>query len=527
MGEAEVLQLAAGGSVELLEESQWRDAVGREPLELEKGQLPGLRSGEVFKGSSAWAAAERVRRLLGDRGFGLARVTPIPQTRPGTDVVDVVLSVERGSQTRVRTIEVVGNVETLDRVIRRELSVLEGDLLRTSELAESKRRLLRTGWYEKVEITPIPTADPETVDLRVEVFERPTGSVSAGISFQPRAGPGLNASYQQQNTLGTGKAVAFSADASVLKQDISLSVTEPRLNDGPWSLTGWGQLRHESIEETQAGSGVGVTLGRSLGRQELWRVAGTLSTSDVRLTSLTPTQKRLVGGELYRDGRTNEVSARVIHDTRDDARRPTRGHWLSAQGSLAGGFRLSDSAYLNLMGGDYALAEGSVELRAYWRVLPEDPRWVVRSRTRVQSVTATDGGVVPISRRYRPGGVNSVRGYPELSLGPSFGLMEDDDPVSGSREVRIGGTTALLSTVELEAQLMPSIAAVVFADVGQAWGSPLSQDAPGLSTLRYSVGAGIRVQTPMGLLRLEAGVPLTPLPGGKAVELHFGMGTNF
>src|SRR5205807_10653019 len=136
-----------------------------------------------------------------------------------------------GPQVYVDRIDIVGNVRTLDKVIRREFRLVEGDAYNTSKMTRSKERIKNLGFFKKVEVTNNPGSAPDRTVITVEVEEQSTGELSLGIGFSTSDGPLADISIRERNFLGRGQDVRIGTVISFRSQQVDLSFTEPYFLD--------------------------------------------------------------------------------------------------------------------------------------------------------------------------------------------------------------------------------------------------------------------------------------------------------
>src|SRR5262249_49167237 len=141
--------------------------------------------------------------------------------------LDIVFSVQEGPQVYVERIDIAGNVRTLDKVIRREFRLVEGDAFNTSKMQRSKERVKNLGFFKKVEVSNTPGTAPDRTVIGVEVEEQSTGELSLGLGFSTADGPLADINIRERNFLGRGQDLRIGTVVSLRSQQVDLSFTEP------------------------------------------------------------------------------------------------------------------------------------------------------------------------------------------------------------------------------------------------------------------------------------------------------------
>jgi outer membrane protein insertion porin family len=195
-----------------------------------------LKPGAVFNRSMLTDDVERLRQYYADMGFFAAEVRPRTNVDPENLTVDCVFEAGKGDLYFIDKIEVAGNMNTRDDVIRRELSVAEGELYSAAALNRSKARVRRLAFFEEVNVEA-KRAEGRKVDVAIDVVERPTGSFSFGAGASGTDGFILNGSVRQDNLFGRGLSLNAVADLGSINQRASISFTNPFFMGTPTALS--------------------------------------------------------------------------------------------------------------------------------------------------------------------------------------------------------------------------------------------------------------------------------------------------
>ncbi len=411
-----------------------------------------MEPGEVFSRSGLSDDVETLQTYYADRGFYFAKVTPRTSVDPESLVVDCAFEVEKGDLYFVERIEVRGNTRTRDSVVRRELSVGEGELYSANALQRSRARVQRLGFFEEVQLEARAADQPGRVDVDVDVVERPTGSFSFGAGAGSSDGLLLNSAIQQSNLFGRGYAVVANLDFGSENQRFFLRFSNPYAfgTSASYGVTGsYSKVDFDDFDQEIVG--FDWTLGYPLDEGETRVFSGYAYTSreatnfsDVNATSLLQRE------ESQGDSSTSLASLSFRRDMRDDPQFPKEGYVLGGAAEFAGLGGLNQ--FLRLEG------------RGTWffdmdRWLPFDSTFIVNSRigyvfpfnsvgdydlpgcsgedlgscaafaaqdSQVAALSNIDDDLkLPLTERYFLGGIGpfQVRGFKARSLGPRRSIL--------------------------------------------------------------------------------------------------------
>jgi outer membrane protein insertion porin family len=504
-------------------------------------------SGQFFNRAELAEDLQAVQTLYRDHGY--ANVLANPETRllADTQEVDVIVPIIRGPIVYFDRIEVRGNTKTRDKVIRREMEIIEGHKFSETALERSRRRITALGYFERVDIST--SANPEREDrisAIVEVVERPTGTFQVGAGFSSIENFIATAQVQQANLFGNGQSLSLNAQISRIRQLVNIQFFEPYFLDSRWrlSLDLFDQLRVYT-DFSQQNRGGALTFGYPLIEPELTAsLTYTLEDNDVsteRSSTLLGTDTRvsiftrLPLANLFNDGLTSSIRPALTYDTRDNRLFPTSGIYLRGSTELAVAALASDSEFWRnrLTGRFYYPVGGGA---------------VIKLNTETGLITSPTEEGVPIFARFFLGGILDVRGYRFRTVGPRVPLPQSTDPNSApiGNGARIGGNLQYYQNLEFEFPLFEQVGirGVVFTDAGNAWNlegvyCSVGQSIPykkvnpcfnfpnDLLNLRTSYGFGVRWFSPLGPLRFEWGFPINPLPFEETSRFEFTIGNFF
>ena len=226
-----------------------------------------LKDGNMYNGALVTYTEESIAKLLARFGYANSKVRTIPQINDDTKEVELTISVDPGKRVYVRRINMTGNVNTKDEVLRRELRQMEGAWLSNDALELSKQRIQRLPYIESVEFETLPVVgEDDLVDVGFKVKEQPSGSFNASISYGDYMGMSFQIGIQQENFLGSGNSAGISLSTNKYQKNISLSYTDPYFTLDGVSLGGqvfysdfdYGSSNLEAFKQQRYGVGANI-----------------------------------------------------------------------------------------------------------------------------------------------------------------------------------------------------------------------------------------------------------------------------
>jgi len=381
-------------------------------------------SGELFVGSLIESSIDRLTFAAGAAGYAFVDVRPRVINNRETQTVDIEYVINESPRVYIERIDIVGNTRTLDRVIRRELDIVEGDSFNQALLDISRARVRRLGFFEEVEVTPIQGSSADRARVNVSVVEQPTGELAFGAGFSSTDSFLVDFSVSERNLRGRGQFLRLRVSASSRRQQIDIRFTEPRFLDRNLAA-GFDlfQVRtdfsQEASFETQS-TGFSLRAGFPLTRAVSASVNYTLRTDDVStFFGVSESIARAAGSRI-----TSQLGYAVSWDRVDDRLEPSRGFRVSFNQDLAG------------FGGDVRYIRSELRGAIYRNVFRRD---VVFSVTGESGLLVSWGGDdARINDRFFKGG-NSFRGFEPAGIGPrvvqrnlNLGELASGDALGGN-----------------------------------------------------------------------------------------------
>ena len=190
-----------------------------------------IQTDSLFRGDSIEDTIDALTYAAGIAGYAFVDIRPQIDVNPETGLIDVTFAVDEGPRVYIDRINIVGNTQTLDRVIRRELRIAEGDAFNRILLDRSKNRVRALGYFKEVEVIETPSDQPDRTIVDIKVEEQPTGELSFAAGFSSVDAYLLDVSASQRNLRGRGQSVVARVSASSRQQILDFRFTEPRLFD--------------------------------------------------------------------------------------------------------------------------------------------------------------------------------------------------------------------------------------------------------------------------------------------------------
>ncbi len=485
---------------------------------------------EYFSRSEIARDILAIQTYYRDAGYANVEVSPDIQPDSARQIVDLTVRIVRGPVVTVHRIEVRGNSKTSERVIRREMELIEGERYSETQYQNSRRRIMALGYFERVDLsTESVEGHPDWLVVNVEVAERPTGTFQIGAGFSSVESFIATAQIQQLNLFGRGQSLTLQAQISGLRQIFSARFVEPYLFDSDWTfaLDVYNSLRAYQ-DFTRSSTGGTVTFGYPILGNDL-RLYATYTGELVGVNLGTSTGifgsgntlpssfQRLPIANIFQAGVTSSLGLSIAYDNRDNRLFPTDGVFARIGVDVADPYLLSQNVYTRVTGW----------FRFY---RPLFSGVIFKMNVQGGLVTSRLERGVPLFERFFLGGIFDVRGYRLRTIGPRLLLPSSQDPNAPlvNNGAVIGGNVQFFYNLEVEFPIITAVGirGVLFHDAGNVFNTeqlycrssgggqarevdPCTSFLSNPTSLRYSVGFGIRWQSPLGLLRFEWGFPLT------------------
>lgn len=455
------------------------------------------------------AVEESVQALtnaLGDAGYAFVDVRPDVTRHRDERTIDLTYRIGEGPRIYVDRINITGNVRTLDKVIRREFELAEGDPFNAAKIRASRDNLRDLDFFKNVKVNTRPGAEPDKAEIDVNVDEKSTGELSFGVGYSTSSGPLGDIGIRERNLLGRGQDLQLSFTASGADTQIALSFTEPYFLDRDVAA-GFDVFNTETDRDTESSytqRATGMTLRANywLLRKLRHGVRYTIRNDDI--SDIGTDASRYI-----RDQEGQRLSSIVgqtfTYDLRDSRLEPHSGWLVRFTQDIAG------------LGGDVRYLRNQLAY-SYYYPLTDD----LIANLAVQSGYVVGlGQDVRINDRFFLGGDN-LRGFATAGAGPRDGATGD----------ALGGNLISTGTLELAFPLgLPEDLRVrgrVFSD----WGTLAKIDESGSDLLnegsiRASIGAGMTWISPFGPIRIDFAQAVAKEDFDDTESFRFSFGTRF
>ena len=468
-----------------------------------------VRAGEPYNGARVAETTKAFTEYFGNFGYAFAQVEARPEIDRATNRVNLVIVAEPSRRAYVRRINVSGNTRTRDEVIRREFRQFEASWYDGDRIRRSRDRVDRLGFFRDVNIetAPIPGA-PDQVDLNINVVEKPTGSISLSAGFSSADKFGVGFGIRQENAFGSGKYLAAELNTSKFNRTLLLSSVDPYFTRDGVSRALDVFHRTTRPYQSQGGSyeivtsGAGLRFGVPFTELDTVAFGASVERTQINRGDFLPLT---FDNYITQYGSTTTLVPLTLgwaRDSRDSALAPTRGRLQRASGEWGAG-------------GDAQYVRGTYQFQQYF---PLTKQYTFAFNSEIGMGKGLGGRDMPIFKNFYGGGLGSVRGFQQGTLGPR-----------GSDGAVVGGAKRIILNNEMIVP-MPgagndrTLRAYGFLDVGNVFAESQRVD---IGDLRASVGVGLSWVSPMGPLRLSFANPLSKLPTDRIQRIQFQIGTSF
>jgi len=457
-------------------------------------------SGEVFSRANLRADIGTLTDMTADKGYAFNNVNPQTKPDPGRKTMDLTFDVEKGDLVYIERISIAGNSKTRDKVARRELRLMEGDLYSATGFKRSKQNLMNTGYFEEANVATSKGSSGNKLNVNVDLKEKATGAFTIGGGYSSLDGLIFQGSVSQANFLGLGLKANASAAIGGKSNTYSIGLTDPYFLDTKWTL-GVDIYRSErdytdySRRLTGGDIKAGYPITDFIGTFWMYKY----EIKDIYDPDIYYLDANAKYPDSYPLGQTttSSVYASLTNNTTDFRFDPSSGwvNTLSVEYAGLGG----DNKYVR------EIFDNTYYHPLWWK-------FVISGKVVVGAVQKA-GGPIPIDEKFYLGGIGTLRGYSARTVSPK------------NNDVYVGGEKELFGNIEIKFPLLPEygIKGVGFFDYGNAWSGSFKPPK-----MLMSYGGGIRWASPMGPLRLEYGIPINPRPeDSKSGRFEFAIGSLF
>src|SRR3990167_1193987 len=471
--------------------------------------LVAIRPGEPYNADQVAETTKAFADHFGNFGFAFARIEAVPEMDRENNRVALVLQADPVRRAYVRRISVTGNNRTRDEVVRREFRQFEASWYDGEKIRLSRDRVDRLGYFTEVNIETqeVPGA-PDQVDLVINVAEKPTGSLQLGAGFSSAEKLSFSFTVKQENVFGSGNYLGVDVNTSKFKRTLVFSTTNPYFTQDGISRTLDLYYRTDKPYEDQGGNyelittGAGVRFGVPFTEIDTVFFGGALEQTRIKSGTNIPAAYLAYADRYGATSSSVPLSIGWSRDSRDSALAPNVGRLqrLNTEWSVAGDARYVRANY------------------QYQQYVPLNKKFTLAFNGEVGLGKGMGGRPFPVFKNFYSGGLGSVRGFDQGTLGPR--------DVTGAS---LGGPKKVTFNAELIAPFPGAgndrtLRVFTFLDVGNVYGDG---EKMRLSDMRASVGVGLSWISPLGPLRLAFANPVRKYAGDRIQKLQFQIGTSF
>jgi len=478
-------------------------------------ELSKLQKGDTFSREKLRDSMLALNNYYTDRGYAYVNVAPMTSSVPGQNSINIKYRIEKGVEVAIGRINIRGNTKTIDKVVRREVVLSEGDIYSSRELDESRRRINNLGYFEEINLNTSKGDDDSVMNIDIDLREKPTGTFSIGLGYSSVDKLIAQGSVSQSNFLGRGYKLNLSGAYGGSSTVYQVGLVDPYFLDMNLTL-GFDlyKTEREWTEYSEKKTGGDIKFGFPVARN--MRAFFIYRYEEKTIYDIDPLSSSLIQDQAG-DTTLSSIFASISRDTTDYSLDPSMGSKSELSVEYAG------------IGGDEKFSRVILDHRHFFPLIWDT---VFMIHGQIGQMFEVDDQDIPLSERFYLGGIRTIRGFKSRKVGPRVRRVSTVvDPVSGevlsaNQEYEyIGGEKEAYFNLEYIFPLAKDagLKGLFFFDTGNAW----LQDENFFESMRYSVGGGIRWLSPLGPLRLEWGRNLDPLQDEKDTELEFSIGRFF
>jgi outer membrane protein insertion porin family len=468
-----------------------------------------IKPGDAYNSEQVAQTTKAFTDYFGSFGYAFAQVQVKSDIDRTNNRVAFVLQAEPSRRAYVRKLNIAGNNRTRDEVIRREFRQFEASWYDGDKIRLSRDRVDRLGYFKdvNVETIDVPGA-PDQVDLVVTVAEKPTGNLSIGAGYSSSEKLSLQFKVAQENVFGSGSYLGIEVNTSKFNRQVVLSSINPYFTNDGVSRTVDFYHRNTRPYNDQGGdyqlatTGASLRFGIPFTEQDTVYFGGGVENTKIKPGTNIPAAYLAYANQFGYSSSSVPLTIGWSRDTRDSALVPNSGVLQRANGDWG-------------VGGAARYLRGSYQYQQY---IPLNKQFTIALNGELGWGKGLSDRPFPVFKGYYAGGLGSVRGFDQGTLGPR--------DVTGSY---IGGPKKIVGNIELQTPFPGAgndrtLRLFGFVDAGNVFAEYEKYD---FGTLRSSAGVGLSWISPIGPLRFAYAVPIRKFPGDRIQKLQFQIGTSF
>jgi outer membrane protein insertion porin family len=457
-----------------------------------------IKRGDVYSNTAIRREVNALTEKFANKGYAYVEVNPETSVDNKNLLVHLTFEIEKKKSVYYEKIQVVGNVKTRDKVIRRELRVAEGELYNATDMNKSRDRLKRTGYFKEVDFTTSRGSTEDQINLDIKVEEAPSGAISFGAGYSTLEGVVGTASISDKNLFGLGYSGVLKFSLGFKSEDFRLGLTDPYFLGYP--VAAGFDLYHEQVGYFTTYSwkvtGGDIRFGKQL--TDTIRLDVMYKLENIDVYNVVPGETSVYILDQQGQKTTSAIALTPSIDTRDDYFNPRRGSRSSLLIENAGGILGADNYFVKLVG------------QTSW-FFPLPWNTTLNLRAQAGEIWGYGGKLVPIYEKFFVGGIDTIRGFEYGMAGPVD--RATDDPLGATKMWVFNAEWIFPLSREIGLQ------GALFFDVGQGWGTNRGE-VVNTRGLGFSAGPGIRWFSPFGPIHIDLGFNLNKKSGrGEKAEV--------
>ncbi len=461
-----------------------------------------IKEGDIFDRSQVKRSVDELKELAQLEGYTFIEIGTdfIPNNK---NILDIKLTINEGPRVYVNKINIDGNTRTIDKVIRREINLTEGDAYNKYAINYSKDSINALNFFQKVDIKEVKTEFPDKINLEINVEEKNTGEASIGAGYSSASAASLTLGLSEKNFLGKGQKVKFQSSLSNTRSTYDISITEPYFNNKSLSLTSniYSNFTDPSSANYETEDlGFGISAGFPLSVDRFLELRYSLFTARIKADSnATAYENALAGTDTV-----STIGYSLSFDKRNSRFKPSRGFNFKLNQDLAG------------LGGDSYYYKNSFEFNSYKRL---SDRFIGAFKLQAGNINGYNDKYSPLSSNFKLGG-KKLRGFKSGKIGPKIG-----NSYTGGQYYYL---TSLETNLDLNIDAF-DITTTFFVDFGSVWGleNPSYGSIDDDHEARSSAGLNFNWDSAIGPINIIYANIIQSNKNDTTDNLYFDIGYNF
>jgi outer membrane protein insertion porin family len=467
-----------------------------------KNALP-FSSGNVYNASTIKESIQDIKSLAELNGYSFIKIEPVLKKDELNNQIDVELVLDEGPRVYVNKIDIVGNTRTIDKVIRREFSLSEGDAYNKFAINYSKDSIRALNFFSDVNVSEKRTSYEDKLDIIIEVEEKNTGEASLGAGYSSASSTTFNLGLKESNFLGKGQKVNASASFSNTRNTYDIGITEPYFNNKKLSLTGriYSDFQDpSSVNYEQEDLGLAFNAKFPLASDRSLELRYSLFTSKIKADTNATAYERLLAGT----DTNSMIGYSLFIDRRNSRYKPSNGFNFILNQDLSG------------LGGTTYYIKNKLDYNIYKRITKD---LIGSFKFQTGNSIGYNGKYAPLSSNFNLGG-NKLRGFKNGKVGPRTG-----NSYTGGQYYYL---TSLETNIDFNLDTF-DITSTLFIDIGSVWGleNPAYSSINDDHKVRSSAGVNFNWDSAIGPINIIYAEVLQSETTDTTDNIYIDIGYNF